>query len=900
MEGVTSQICVPLFDEGEAVGLLDVESLDGVKLTEDDLRVMVAVSEHVDLAISRARLYARVRHSEERYRALTQYASDLVTVMETSGIVRYQSPAIERMLGYSQEELLGKNAFDYVHPDDLQRVKMAYDEGLKDPGLHPSAEYRFRHKDGSWRWLESVGTNLIREPGVGGYVVNSRDITRRKEAEDRLREAEKRYRMLVERIPAITYIQEIRRNSETVYVSPQVMDIMGYTPEECTSTPDFWIRILHPDDREAVLAEDLRTNETGEPFVMEYRRFAKDGRLVWIRDEATLVRDEEGDPLYWLGVQIDITERKRAETRLGAAEQRFRTLVDQIPAVTYIDPVDDPETSLYTSPQIEKMLGYTPEEWREGKLWPKCLHPDDRERILAADERFEAGGEEPFSEEYRLLAKDGSVVWVREEAVLLKDEAGEPLYWQGVFYDLTERKALEERLEHRAFHDYLTDLPNRQLFVDRLRKALDRTRRKKGRKVAVLFMDLDEFKIINDSLGHEAGDALLTLVAQRLKRCLRPEDSLARFGGDEFVVLIEDIEGPEVAVRVAERITEELKRPFFLEGRELFAPSSIGIGLGDASTKTPEALLMDADTAMYRAKDEGGTFRVFDPGMYERAKGRLELEADLRRTLEAPHERLPVFYQPMVSIPRRHDRRDGGAREVGPSGARFARPSGFHSHGRGDGPDSPDGSVGARRGLPARQGVAGTLSQGYARLTMAVNISARQLRYPELVGEVEDALRKAALDPGSLTLEITESVLVEDEGSSTGTLQRLKDLGVRLAIDDFGVGYSSLSYLRYLPVDQLKLDRVLVGDLDTDDKNLAIVRAAVDLGHALGIEVVAEGVETHEEFEELSKLGCDVGQGRLLVGSPPPQGDRRASRIERHPLARPIAPNEPVTAAPGR
>jgi diguanylate cyclase (GGDEF)-like protein/PAS domain S-box-containing protein len=671
--------------------------------------------------------------------------------------------------------------------------------------------------------------------------------------------------MLVERIPAIIYIQEIRRNSETVYVSPQVMHIVGYTPEECTSTPDLWIKMLHPDDREAVLAEDLRTNETGEPFVMEYRRVAKDGHVVWIRDEATLVRNEEGEPLYWLGVQIDITERKRAERRLGAAQQRFRTLVDQIPAVTYIDPVDDPETSLYTSPQIEKMLGYTPEEWREDKLWPKCLHPDDRERILAADERFEAGGEEPFSEEYRLLAKDGSVVWVREEAVLLRDEAGEPLYWQGVFYDLTERKALEERLEHRALHDYLTDLPNRQLFVDRLRKALDRTRRKRGRQVAVLFMDLDEFKIINDSLGHEAGDALLKLVAQRLRRCLRPEDSLARFGGDEFVVLIEDIEGPEVAVRVAERFTEELKGPFFLEGRELFAPSSIGIGLGDARTKTPEALLMDADTAMYRAKEEGGTFRVFDPDMYKRAKGRLELEADLRRTLEAPYERLPVYYQPMVSIP------DGTI--VGIEALlRWAHPEqgllvppGFIPMAEETGLIVPMGrwvlNEACRRAREWQERYPRN-----AQLTIAVNISARQLRYPQLVGEVEDALRKSALDPGSLTLDITESVLVEDEGSSAGTLQRLKELGVRLAIDDFGVGYSWLSYLRYLPVDQLKLDRVLVGNLDTDDKNLAIVRAAVDLGHALGIEVVAEGVETHQEFDKLSKLGCDVGQGDYWWG----------------------------------
>src|SRR5215216_6095073 len=735
IEGVTSEICVPLFDGGETVGVLNVESVGGVKLKQNDLRVMVAVCEHVGLAVGRARLYSRVRYSEGRYRTLTQNSSDLVTLMEATGIVRYQSPAIERMFGYSSEELLGKNAFDYVHPDDLQRVVMAFAEIVKNPGRVPSAEYRFRHKDGSWRWLESVGTNLTEEPGVGSYVINSRDITKRKEAEERLREA----------------------------------------------------------------------------------------------------------------------------------EERYRTLVEQIPAVTYIDPVDDPETSLYTSPQIEQILGYTPEEWRTQKLWPTRLHPDDRERILAADARFEAGGGEPFSEEYRLLARDGSVVWVREEAVLLKDEAGEPLYWQGVFYDLTERKALEERLEHRAFHDCLTDLPNRQLFVDRLRHALDRTRRKRGRKAAVLFMDLDEFKVINDSLGHEVGDLLLTLVAQRRKRCLRPEDSLARFGGDEFVVLIEDVEDPEVAVRVAERITEELKRPFFLEGRELFAPSSIGIGLGDARTKTPESLLMDADTAMYRAKEEGGTFRVFDPDMYERAKGRLELEADLRRTLEAPHERLPVFYQPMVSIPN--------GTIVGMEALiRWAHPEqgllvppGFIPMAEETGLIVPMG----RWVLNQACRRAKDWQERYpkdAKLSMAVNISARQLRYPELVGEVEDALRKAALDPGSITLEVTESVLIEDEGSSAGTLQRLKELGVRLAIDDFGVGYSSLSYLRYLPVDQLKLDRVLVGNLGTDHKNLAIVRAAIDLGHALGIEVVAEGVETHEEFEELRKLGCDVGQGDYWWG----------------------------------
>ncbi|HEY0127906.1 MAG TPA: diguanylate cyclase, partial [Rubrobacteraceae bacterium] len=318
------------------------------------------------------------------------------------------------------------------------------------------------------------------------------------------------------------------------------------------------------------------------------------------------------------------TERSRAEEALGRSEARYRTLVEQIPAVTYIDPVDNPDTSLYTSPQIEEMLGYTPEEWQNEKLWPKRLHPDDRERVLAADERFEKEGEERFGEEYRLLAKDGSVVWVREEAVLVRDEAGDPLYWQGVFYDITERKVLEERLEHRALHDPLTDLPNRRLFMDRLGQALRRTRRR-HKRVAVLFMDLDGFKVVNDSLGHEVGDLLLTVVAQRLRRCLRPDDTLARFGGDEFTVLIEALDDPAEAVQVAERITEELRSPFNIDGRGLYVIASIGISLGDARTHDADALLREADTAMYRAKGEGGDSRVFHPTMYERVLGRLEV-----------------------------------------------------------------------------------------------------------------------------------------------------------------------------------------------------------------------------------------------------------------------------------
>jgi diguanylate cyclase (GGDEF)-like protein/PAS domain S-box-containing protein len=292
------------------------------------------------------------------------------------------------------------------------------------------------------------------------------------------------------------------------------------------------------------------------------------------------------------------------------------------------------------------ILGYPPEECLANPdHWIKITHADDRAKLLAEDKRTNDSGE-TFGMEYRQFAKDGSVVWIRDEAALVRDEEGEPLYWLGVQMDVTERKALEEQLEHQALHDSLTGLPNRRLFTDRLGHALQRTRRRGG--VAVLFMDLDDFKVVNDSLGHEAGDLMLVVLAQRLGRCLRPEDTLARFGGDEFVVLLEDVEDSGEAVRVAERITDELRRPFVLEGRELFVRTSVGIALGTACTKSAEDLLRDADTAMYRAKEEGGTFKLFDPDMYERALGRLELENDLRKAIE--QEEFVVHYQPIVNL----------------------------------------------------------------------------------------------------------------------------------------------------------------------------------------------------------------------------------------------------------
>jgi len=386
-------------------------------------------------------------------------------------------------------------------------------------------------------------------------------------------------------------------------------------------------------------------------------------------------------------------------------------------------------------------------------------------------------------------------------------------------------------------------------------------------------MDLDNFKGVNDSLGHEAGDLLLVVVAERLRRCLRSEDTLARFGGDEFVVLLEDVDGPEEAVWAAERLTDQLRYPFVLEGRELYARASIGIALGEDRTKDPDDLLRDADTAMYRAKDEGGGFRVFDQVMYERVVQRLELENDLRRAIE--QKEFVVHYQPIVSLQTgevfavealvRWEHPERGllnpdefvpvAEESGlvvPMGELVLKEACFRT-------------VGWQRQFPR------TLP-----LAISVNLSARQLSRPDLAETVERVLGETGLEGSCLTLDVTETVYVRALGVNTRVLDRLRTLGVKISIDDFGIGYSSLSYLKKLPADTIKIDKSFVRGLGDDIEDTAIVRMIIELTHTLGMEVVAEGVEAEEQVALLEEMGCDFAQGYFFSRPLPPRAATEA------------------------
>jgi diguanylate cyclase (GGDEF)-like protein/PAS domain S-box-containing protein len=659
-------------------------------------------------------------------RSVVENSSENVTIVDLDGTLRYASPAFGRMLGYAPQEVVGKmNVLDYVHPDDLPHVLEETEKALSEGGVATNrTEYRFRHKDGSWRWVESAGTYLLDDPHVKGVVVQTRDITERKRTEEALREAEERF----------------RRSFDDAAIGMALVGTDG---------------------------RFLRTN---------------------------------------------------------------RSLCD--------------------------MLGYREVELL-GKTFQDITHPDDLDADLDQRRRTLLGEVRTYQMEKRYFHKEGQVVWVLLSVSLVHDEEGEPLYFVSQVQDISERKVLEERLQHMAFHDSLTDLPNRQLFMDRLGQALRRTRRR-HKRIAVLFMDLDGFKVVNDSLGHEVGDLLLTVVAQRLRRCLRPEDTLARFGGDEFVVLIEALDDPAQAVQVAERITEELRRPFIMEGRDLYVLASIGISLGDARTHDPDDLLREADTAMYRAKDEGGDFRVFNPAMYERAFTRLEVENDLRRAIE--QEEFVVHYQPMVDLQTgelwgmealvRWDHPERGLLE----------PSEFVPVAEQSGLVIPMGEQILREAC-YRAKEWQEENPRIPPLVMSVNLSASQLSHSDLADTVERVLGETRLQGSRLTLDVTETVYVKVLAANTAMLDRLRGLGVRFSIDDFGTGYSSLSYLKRLPAHAIKIDQSFVKGLGKVAEDTAVVRMIIELAHTLGLEVIAEGVETEEQATLLKEMGCDVAQG---------------------------------------
>jgi diguanylate cyclase (GGDEF)-like protein/PAS domain S-box-containing protein len=546
--------------------------------------------------------------------------------------------------------------------------------------------------------------------------------------------------------------------------------------------------------------------------------------------------------------------REYGDDHLSSEEvaRRYRTLIEQLPLVVYVDALDAVSSNIFTSPQIEPVLGFSVDEWKtDTNLFARLLHPDDRERVLAAHGHTHET-HEPLSIEYRLVARDGRVIWLRDEGVIVLDDHGKPLYLQGYLLDITREREAEQQLRQLALYDPMTGLANRAFFHERLRHAI-KLRHDEEHATGLLYIDLDNFKGINDRWGHDLGDDVLKEIGRRIELSVRPGDTAARLGGDEFAVVLTEPVAPEDAVGVAERLLGEIGRPLASGSGALYTSASIGIAFGSDD----ETLLREADIAMYRAKahpDLGYAF--FDPELDRAAMDRSQRIGELREGIARGEFRLD--YQAVVDL----DRHEITGYEAL---VRWEHPT------EGELPPGEFIPLAEDTGLIVALGEwvlteacteATRLCRLHGRpMHMSVNVSARQLHHPDFLRHVRHALDTSALMPNLLTLELTESTLLSSDERVAKTLETIKGLGVVLALDDFGTGYASLSYLRQFPIDVVKIDRSFTANVQNKDGDLVLLKGIIDLGHALQLNLVAEGIETSEQHTIVRRLGCQQAQG---------------------------------------
>jgi diguanylate cyclase (GGDEF)-like protein/PAS domain S-box-containing protein len=673
----------------------------------------------------------------------------------------------------------------------------------------------------------------------------------------------------LDRIPAILYIAETGVHGRWLYVSRGVEAILGFSAREWMDDPGLWARQIDPRDRERVLAREAEQSEPAVPE--EYRIRHRRGSTVWVRDEAALVEDREGRP-YWHGVISDITDRKIAEQGLTLRAQQQATVatlgrhaLEGAPLSRLVDEALESVVQLDAVAAAAILAPGIRDDAIEVRAQAGVWSAAELDRLASSREapveaiarahpsRPGARGTTAFPIS-TANGPWGELVLRASDAAPL--EAADLDFIQTIADALSSsiaRRAAEDRVRHEAVHDPLTGLPNRVLLLERLGQALELP----GARFAVVLLDIDNFKLINDSLGHAAGDELLMAVAPRLRGALRPGDEIGRFGGDEFVVILRGVADEHSAGAVAARIVSAFDAPFKLSAREHFAKVSAGVALVDPLRSTPLSLLRDADAALYEAKKRGrARFEIFDSVMRTRTVERLAIEDDLRRALE--RDELYIVYQPVVSL------RDGAIHSV-EALVRWRHPT--------RGPMQPEEFI----PVAEESGIIGEIgcwvltsacaqsarwqsARGDApAVGIAVNLSPRQFIGGTLEADVARILARTGVDPATVSLEITESLLLESPDAVRATIERVARLGVRFVLDDFGTGYSSLAYLGGLPIDGLKVDRSFVATLGTNERS-AVVRMA----QALSLEVVAEGVETERQARELRELGCELAQGFLF------------------------------------
>ncbi|HEV7426985.1 MAG TPA: EAL domain-containing protein [Thermoanaerobaculia bacterium] len=850
--GNHSIVVVPMIYNREFLGALGIASSVPQTWTEETASLLRISGEIFVNAIQRHRAEAALRGSEQRHRLLFERNVAGVYRTTVDGRIIECNDAMAGILGFSSREELMQQAAGDLYQDPSHRAEFL--AKLRRNRMLTGNEISLRRKDGRTCWLLESVHLLDGDPEIlEGTVI---DITDRKLAENALRISEERYRLLIERMRE--GLVQAGNDGVLQFVNDRFCDMVGYTREELVGLQGDML-LAYPEDIELMREKTrLRMRHVADQYEIRIRR--KDGTVIWLEIGGAPVMDAAGNVVGSIGVHNDVTERRMAEEALRESEARYRLMAEN--STDMISRTSNRGIVLYASDACRRLLGYEPSEL-VGRSFYDFIFEVDREEVRYLSSLIHESGPTTFA--YRVEKKDGSLVWFETTSRSVRDAlTGKIREIVGVSRDVTERKRVEEQIEYQAYHDALTGLPNRRLFRDRLTVALAHARRMKH-PLAVMFLDLDRFKVVNDTLGHSVGDELLKAIAARLQASLREEDSIARMGGDEFTVLLADLKTPDAAAKIAQKVLDTVALPLQIEGTELFITTSIGIALFPSDGDTAEGLLANADHAMYRAKDAGrNSYQMFTPAMNSRALERLSLENDLRHALDRGE--LELHYQPQINI--------ASGRVTGVEALlRWNRP-GF-------------GVVGPKEFIPiaeetrlivtigewvlreaCRQARAwqGERASGFR---MAVNLSPRQFQHSDLPQVIAAALEHSGLAPGDLELEITESLAMQNTSRTISTLHRLREMGVQIAIDDFGTGHSSLNYLRNFPIDSVKIDQEFVQEIEVSAPDRAIVSAVIGMARGLRLRVTAEGVETAEQLEFLREQGCEEVQG-FLFGEPVP------------------------------
>ena len=735
-----------------------------------------------------------------------------------------------------------------IHPHDWNELFTSIEQSAR---TLSAWEWSGRLLDmtGEWKWVRATATPWKREDGaiVWDGIVTDETSTRR--AQDEL----ERSRSALEDAQHLASVGSFDMDVQTgdVEWSETMFRLFGYEPKSFAPEVHSILQHVHEDDLELVTGAAQRALENGVDSML-FRIRRADGEERFLQAHAHSEVDEDGNIKRFVGATQDVTEQILAGRALRDSEERYA-----LAARGANDGLWDwnfRNKTIYLSPRWLDMIGCTPDS-SEGapQEWLGRVHPDDRSALDATLEAHLSGQSAHFECEYRLRHEGGEWKWMLGRGLAVRDENGQATRIAGSQTDISSRKHFESQLARSAFYDALTGLPNRALFLDRLERAIARSAREESHSFAVLFLDLDRFKNINDSLGHLAGDALLVEAGRRFESCLRPGDTVARLGGDEFAVLLEGLADESAIETIATRIGRELEVPFRLDERDVFITVSIGVAPAQGGETRAVELLRNADTAMYRAKGLGrARHATFDTSMHQRAVRLLELESDLWRALERGE--LRVHFQPIICL-------ETGRIHAVEALVRWQHPlRGLVSPGEFI-PLAEETGLIVPRGWWVLEESCRYAARWSSDLMLTVNLSSKQFSQPDILERVKSALEHTGFDPTRLKLEITESVIMGNTDSANAMLSGLRAMGVNLAMDDFGTGYSSLSYLHRFPIDTLKIDRSFVSQLNAGSRNDQIVRSILSLAHGLELIVVAEGIESEEQLQALRAMGCDAAQG---------------------------------------